>query len=1028
MFQSKTLRSTLCQLAIYLIVSISAAASAAEPALVAPTEALTAAEQLKQFHLPPGFKIELIAAEPECRKPMNIKFDAAGRLFYTQSIEYPFPVSGGTTGRDTIKVMTDTNGDGLPDQTETYVDGLNIPIGITPIPGGVLGYSIPTLCYYPADASGLRATGRTEFYGEFGFRDTHGMCSSLNYWMDGWVYGCHGFANESKVTGRDGRPVMMQSGNTYRLRPDGSHIEYYTHGQVNPFGLCHDPYGNVYTSDCHTRPAYQLIRGAYYPSFGKPDDGLGFGPEMMTHAHGSSGIAGIIYYDAAHFPAEFAANLFIGNPVTGRINRDTLAWQGATPKAIEQPDFLWCDDPWFRPVDLQLAPDGSIYIADFYNRIIGHYEVPLTHPGRDRERGRIWRVSYVGTGTGTPAPKPQPLPNLATAPIAQVITALGDRNLVVRNFAVQQAVHRLGAAAIEPLQNLLRQSTNPDQQVAAAWALERLGAFAEHRLPLANLANPAEVLRVHELKMLADRSSWNPAELTHVLTQLIAGSPRIRKAAAEAVGQHPQDAAADRLDIEQGLLRAWREADQQDEVLAHACKIALRDTVQVRSSFPKLIAAAGLNAEDLGRLQQIALGIPRADAAAFLVESYPRRSWFTGDVERLAQHAARYLDPAGLPTLDALAADWRKGVDLATQSRAYAATFRGLQQASRPRSEGLEQLAVAVAYDLLGASQPDLQRLGAEFVRDQRISGAGEALVRWYQSPTGQLALALEGLAAIDHPQVVEFAASSLRREDLSLEAKQPIITLLGRLNRDSSRAFLIDLLKAAPTNLAFLIGRELATSPAGGEALLTNIEAGKSSARLLLDQTIDQRLTAAKVNDLNSRKQRLLEGLPAVDQRLVELINVRRGAVLQGGGDALRGHELFKKNCAGCHRLQNQGGKVGPDLDGVGLRGLERLLEDTLDPSRNVDAAFRATVVALKDGKVLSGLALREEGAVLILADEQGREVRVPLDTIDERQQVKLSPMPANVGEKLSDAEYRDLLTFLLAQRTGKPAEGDTR
>ena len=177
----------------------------------------------------------------------------------------------------------------------------------------------------------------------------------------------------------------MQSGNTYRMSPDGSHAEYVTHGQVNPFGLAFDPMGNLYSCDCHSRPVYQLIRGAWYPSFGKPDDGLGFGPDMVTHDHGSTGIAGISYYAADQFPEAYRGTVFIGNVVTNRINHDRIEWHGTTPKGIEQPDFVWSEDNWFRPVDIELGPDGALYIADFYNRIIGHYEVPLTHPGRDRD-------------------------------------------------------------------------------------------------------------------------------------------------------------------------------------------------------------------------------------------------------------------------------------------------------------------------------------------------------------------------------------------------------------------------------------------------------------------------------------------------------------------------------------------------------------------------------------------------------------------------------------------------------------------
>ncbi len=139
-------------------------------------------------------------------------------------------------------------------------------------------------------------------YSRFGFRDTHGMSSSYTRWIDGWIYCCHGYANDSTLKGTDGSKVSMNSGNTYRLRTDGSHVEQWTHGQVNPFGLCFDPLGNLYSADCHTMPLYMLLRGAWYPSFGKPHDGLGFGPEMIDHLHGSTGIAGVVYYAADQFP------------------------------------------------------------------------------------------------------------------------------------------------------------------------------------------------------------------------------------------------------------------------------------------------------------------------------------------------------------------------------------------------------------------------------------------------------------------------------------------------------------------------------------------------------------------------------------------------------------------------------------------------------------------------------------------------------------------------------------------------------
>src|SRR5256886_4039423 len=113
-------------------------------------------------------------------------------------------------------------------------------------------------------------------------------------------------------------------------------------------------------------------------------------PILIFHGLGSTAISGIVYYEDDLWPEEYRNNIFTGNVMTSRVNRDAVTFTGSTPQANERPDFVVTDDPWFRPVNLQLGPDGALYIADFYNRIIGHYEVPLTHPAPDRTSGRIW--------------------------------------------------------------------------------------------------------------------------------------------------------------------------------------------------------------------------------------------------------------------------------------------------------------------------------------------------------------------------------------------------------------------------------------------------------------------------------------------------------------------------------------------------------------------------------------------------------------------------------------------------------------
>ena len=223
-----------------------------------------------------------------------------------------------------------------------------------------------------------------------------------------------------------------------------------------------------------------------------------------------------------------------------------------------------------------------------------------------------------------------------------------------------------------------------------------------------------------------------------------------------------------------------------------------------------------------------------------------------------------------------------------------------------------------------------------------------------------------------------------------------------------------------APDRLQTTIAAGLASRKPGAVALLDAVTAGKASARVLQQQRVAGPLNTAGIPDVQARIAVLLKGLPPADQRLQELLSRRRDGFGSTPHDLLLGAKAFEKNCAICHQLGGKGARIGPQLDGIGARGVDRLLEDTLDPSRNVDQAFRTTIVALKNGQVVSGLLLREEGAVLVFADAQGKEIRVPNEMVEERTIAQLSPMPANFADQVPEGDLYDLLAYLLAQAKG--------
>ena len=258
------------------------------PPLVAPTEALSPADEMKGFKLPKGYVVQLVASEPDIFKPMNLSFDYKGRIWITDSLEYPYAAKDGTKPRDSVKILSNIGPDGKAQKIETFAEGLNIPIGLLPLPSKkgapqtALVHSIPNVYKMQDTNNDNKADTKEPFLTGFGFRDTHGMTNSFQLHWDGWVHATHGFSNDSEVKSSEGKLLKMNSGNTYRYRPDGTGLQSYTRGQVNPFGMTVDSWGNFYTADCHSSPIYQLIQGATYPSFSKPHDGLGFGPILIS--------------------------------------------------------------------------------------------------------------------------------------------------------------------------------------------------------------------------------------------------------------------------------------------------------------------------------------------------------------------------------------------------------------------------------------------------------------------------------------------------------------------------------------------------------------------------------------------------------------------------------------------------------------------------------------------------------------------------------------------------------------------------
>ncbi|MCO8124528.1 c-type cytochrome [Stieleria sp. TO1_6] len=1138
------------------------------------------------FRLPPGFEIQLFAAEPDIAKPMNMAFDMSGRLWVTSSEEYPLPADGPDPPRDTIKILEDTNGDGRADSVTTFADGLNIPIGLYPYRDGVICFSIPNILFLRDTDGDGKADQREVLYGPFDTsRDTHGMCNAFTRGFDGWLYACHGFNNQSTVSGSDGHVISMSSGNTFRMRLDGSRIENFSFGQVNPFGMAFDSLGDLFSADCHTKPVTLLMRGGYSPSFGAAHDGLGFVPPVMEHLHGSTAIGGLAIDQGSQFPTEFNSNAFGGNVMTGRINRNLITHDERVI-AKQQPDFLVASDPWFRPVDLQFGPDGALYVADFYNRIIGHYEVPLDHPGRDRRRGRIWRITYHGDHAEQAADQ-----SPVSTTIADFVGQLKSPNLVRRMMATDALVDRFGQSASREVRRMMETTDSPTATIQALWFLHRTGELTTDDLQLA-LDADQEILRVHAFRILGERKdvSADPVQ-RWFLVGLNDPSMTVVRVAAMAMCQHPDAAYV------APLLARLHDVDSDHSHLQHALRLALRSQLNQADRFQQ--ATESIDSQDQAIIAAICLAIPETFAANYVVQHLDQLPQMTEpEFVTLAGFASRYadqqnvasliehcqrssqdrrglqaellraiasgqqqrgasqplsswnrwaeqlvrdnlqldangnlpdrntpiiawtFDPIGstsgpknlfqvtrrrttaggsdpltlissLPLGEGLTGVYRSGAfALPQQFQFYLAGHDGfpdqpaggnnlvrvvavdtgetLAQWPAPRSDiaqlvqwqsaehGGRQASVEIvdaddgkAYAWIAAGEFSIPALNSNREIDRRIKAA-ELASEFSVTATRALFAELLQSSAEHPPQAKAFAratltsdataprkalAESLGLSNLAGDLRNRISVWLSAGVDATSTKPLVD--SAPPTewlaDAAGLLGEVVQAIPADQQRLFANllsrdgdgvevlaglVEGGKLPAGVLTDASIRQQWELIASADQRSRLQSLAENAAPVDRSLLEVVSLFTAESQQRPGDSVAGQAVFKTQCAACHQVAGVGKSVGPNLDGIGIRGLERIMEDVLMPNQNVDIAFRSSVILTIDGQVVSGLVKRDEGAQIVVVTSEGTEVAIAKDEIQRRKEGMLSPMPTNFSTTIKQQDLMDLVAYLLSLR----------
>ena len=342
--------------------------------------------ELEMLHIADGFEVNLFATEPMVVKPIQMNWDAEGRLWVVSSTVYP-QMKAGDQANDKIYILEDTNGDGTADSSTIFAEGLLTPTGILPGDSGVyVANSTEILFLKDTDGDG-KADLRKQVMSGFGTGDTHHLIHTFRWGPEGMLYFNQSIYIYSHIETPWGIR-RLEGGGVWQFRPETQELDVYARGLINPWGLQFNRWGQSFLTDGAGNEGinYAFPGATFLLAPGAEKIIQGLNPGQPKHS-------GLEVVSGRHLPESWEGSLITNDFRANRINRFVLEEQGSGYVSKQAEDLLWTDHIAFRPVDVTIGPDGAIYIADWYNPIIQHGEVDFHDPRRDQQHGRIWRIT-----------------------------------------------------------------------------------------------------------------------------------------------------------------------------------------------------------------------------------------------------------------------------------------------------------------------------------------------------------------------------------------------------------------------------------------------------------------------------------------------------------------------------------------------------------------------------------------------------------------------------------------------------------
>ncbi len=474
---------------------------------------LSPADSIKMAQVPVGYEISLFASEPDIVNPIYICWDARGRAFVVESVDYPNNLQAGNLGHDRIHICEDTDGDGRADKFTLFADKLSIPTAIVFANGGVICTNASEMLFLKDSDGDDKADIRKVLFTGFKTNDTHAGVSNLRYGFDNWIYATIGYAGFEGKVGADDHKF---STGLFRFRADGSKLEFLQNTTNNTWGLGFNSDFDILGSTANGNPSwYMTFAKSFYETTGvaqprtpNEDKNPKFFPSSMDirqvdQLDRYTSAAGHSFYTSARFPKDYQDKVaFVCEPTGKLVGNFDISRKGAGFVSKQSPNNLYSSgDGWSGPVHAETGPDGAVWICDWYNLIIQHnptpnvksagydaktgkgnaYETPL----RDVSMGRIYRV-YPKNSSDDANPKLNP------GSLESLLAGLAHPNLFWRLNAQRLIVESGSAAAVPKLKELVKSGTTAATH--AFYALQGLSAV-DNEATTAALASKNRGLR-----------------------------------------------------------------------------------------------------------------------------------------------------------------------------------------------------------------------------------------------------------------------------------------------------------------------------------------------------------------------------------------------------------------------------------------------------------------------------------------------------------------------------------------------------